>query len=103
MRGIWRFRSLLFGRSARTARAELPIVVGLALSVLMVQSALGQARGEPAPSATGLYGSLLLEPPAQNVGAFSPASLGGGSELEYLGTFCAQCTIQEVVEVDSCS
>lgn len=89
MRGIWRFRSLLFGRSARTARAELPIVVGLALSVLMVQSALGQARGEPAPSATGLYGSLLLEPPAQNVGAFSPASLGGGSELEYLGTFCA--------------
>ena len=55
----------------------------------MIQSALGQAREEPAPSATGPYGSLLLEPAPQNIGAFSRASLGGGSELEYLGTFCA--------------
>ena len=89
MRGISRLRSLLFGRTAHTAWAEVRIVVGLALSVLMTHSALGQTREEPAPSATGLYGSLLLEPSAQNVGAFSRASLGGGRELEYLGTFCA--------------
>jgi len=89
MRGISRFRSLLFGRSARPASTELRIVAGLALSVLMTQLALSQTREEPAPSATGRYGSLLLEPPAQSVGAFSRANLGGGRELEYLGTFCA--------------
>src|ERR1035437_2812014 len=89
MRGISRLRSLLFGRTAHPAWAELRIVVGLALSVLLTQFALSQTREEPAPSATGRYGSLLLEPPPQNVGAFSRASLGGGRELEYLGTFCA--------------
>jgi DNA-binding beta-propeller fold protein YncE len=89
MPAISRFRTLLFGRSARPARGELRIAVGLALSVLMTQSSLSQTREEPAPSATGLYGSLLLEPPTQSVGAFSRASLGGGGKLEYLGTFCA--------------
>jgi DNA-binding beta-propeller fold protein YncE len=89
MCGILRFRSLLFGGSARTASAGLRIVVGLALSVLMIQSALSQTRAAPAPSATGLYTSLLLEPPTQNVQASSRVSLGGDRQLEYLGTFCA--------------
>jgi DNA-binding beta-propeller fold protein YncE len=55
----------------------------------MTHYALGQTREEAVPSVTGRDGLLLLEPPAQNVGAFSRASLGDGLELEYLGTFCA--------------
>jgi len=89
MRGIWCFRHSLFGRSARTARAELQIVAGLGLSVLMAQSALSQTREEPAPSATGLYASLPLEPPTQNVRAFPRVSLGDARQVKYLGTFCA--------------
>jgi DNA-binding beta-propeller fold protein YncE len=83
------FCRLLFRTSARPARAELRIVVGLALLVLMIQSAFSQTREEAAPSATGLYASLRLEPPTQNIRAFPRVSLGGGRELEYLGTFCA--------------
>ena len=80
---------LLFLTSSRVVTAALAIAVAFALSVLMTQSALSQTREEPAPSATGPSASLLLEPPAQNVRAFSRVSLGGGRELEYLGTFCA--------------
>ena len=86
---ISRFRILLFGRSAGTASAELRVVIGLALSVLMTQPALGQTREEPAPSATGSYASLRLDPPTQNVRAFPRVSLGDARQLEYLGTFCA--------------
>src|SRR5208282_6646026 len=89
VRGISRFRSLPFGRSAHTASAGLPVVVGVALSIFMAQSGLSQTHEEPAPSDPVQYTALLLEPPTQNVRAFSRVTLGGGRELEYLGTFCA--------------
>jgi sugar lactone lactonase YvrE len=84
-----RLCSLLFRISARTARAELRILVGLALLVLLAQSALSQIREQVAPFPAGLSASLRLEPPTQNVRAFPRVSLGSGRELEYLGTFCA--------------
>src|ERR1039458_3519359 len=88
-RDISRFRRLLFCRSASAPRAELWIIVGLALSVLVSQPALSQTREELALSATGVSASLRLEPPTKNSRAFPQVSLGGGRELEYLGTFCA--------------
>jgi DNA-binding beta-propeller fold protein YncE len=49
----------------------------------------GERHEGAAPSATGAYGALHLEPPTQNVRAFPQVSLGGERKLEYLGTFCA--------------
>src|ERR1035437_4723609 len=88
-RGISRFRRLLFCRSASAPRVELRSLVGLALLVLVSQSALSQTREELAPSAMGVTASLRLEPPTKNIRAFPQVSLGGGRELEYMGTFCA--------------
>jgi len=88
-RGISRFRRLLFFRSASAPRVALRILVGLALLILVSQTALGQTREELAPSAMGVSASLRLEPPTKNIRAFPQVSLGGGRELEYLGTFCA--------------
>ena len=84
-----RFCSLPFHTSTRTIRAELRTAVGLALLVLMIQSTLSETREKSAPSATVPYASLLLEPATQEVRAFPRVNLGGGRELEYLGTFCA--------------
>jgi len=79
----------LFRTSARTAKVGLWIAVSLVLVVLMAQSAFSETGEESVPSVTGLYTPLRLEPPAENVRAFPRVSLGGGRELEYLGTFCA--------------
>src|ERR1039458_1255894 len=79
-RSISRFRRLIFCRSASALRVELPILVGLALLVLVSQTALGQTREELAPSATGVSASLRLEPPTKNFRAFPQVSLGGGRE-----------------------
>src|ERR1017187_10593358 len=66
-RDISRFRRLLFCRSASAPRAELWVIVGLALSVLLSQPALGQTREELASSATGVSASLRLETPTKNI------------------------------------
>ena len=88
-RGISRFQRLLFCRSASAPRVELRVLLGLALLVLVSQTALGQTREELAPSAVGVSASLRLEPPTKNIRAFPQVSLRDGRELEYLGTFCA--------------
>jgi sugar lactone lactonase YvrE len=86
---------LLFSISAHTARTDLRIVLGLALLVLMIPSMSSEPREESVPSTASLYTSLRLEPPSQNVRAFPRVSLGGGRELEYLGTFCANATYKK--------
>ena len=78
---ISRFRRLIFCRSASAPGVELRIVVGLALLVLVSQSALGQTREELVPSAMDVSASLRLEPPTKNIRAFPQVSLGGGREL----------------------
>ncbi|HLN30270.1 MAG TPA: 6-bladed beta-propeller [Gemmataceae bacterium] len=84
-----RFCRFLSPTSARTTRPELRMAVGLALLVLVTQSAFSETPEEAASVSIGTYGSLRLQPPTQNVRAFPRASLGAGRELEYLGTFSA--------------
>jgi len=84
-----RFCRFFFRTDWRTLKAELRIVVGIALLAVWTQSTFSETAEEAAPSATELYTSLRLEPPTQNVRAFPRVGLGGGRELEYLGTFCA--------------
>src|ERR1039457_3830949 len=74
-RGISRFRRLLFCRSTRAPRVELRILIGLALSILVSQSALSQTREELAPPGVGVSASLRLEPPTKNIRAFPQVSL----------------------------
>ncbi len=90
-----RFYRLFFRTGARTAKTELPIVVGLAL-VFAAQSMLSETAEEAASSAIGAYGSLLLEPPTQNVRAFPQINLGGDRKLEYLGTFCGNAKYEKL-------
>ena len=83
-----RFCRLFFQTNARLAIVE-PWIIGLTLLVLMAQSAFSQRYAEAVPSAFGRYEGLRLEAPTQKARAFPRVSLGGGHELEYLGTFCA--------------
>jgi hypothetical protein len=89
MPGKQRFCRFLYRTGECTAKAELRMLVGLALFVLVTQSAFSQAHEDTVSSAIDLSAPFLLEPPTQNVRAFPRVSLGGGRELEYLGTFCA--------------
>jgi len=89
MPGKHRFCRFLYRTDAPTTKLELRTVVGIALLILVTQSASSQAHESTVPSAIGLSPSFRLEPPAQNVRAFPRVSLGGGRELQYLGTFCA--------------
>ena len=86
MAGKQQFCKFPFRTGARTATAELRIVVGLAMLALMPQSAFNQTHEG---SVAGVHTLSRLEPPTQNVRAFPRVSLGVGRELEYLGTFCA--------------
>ncbi len=72
---------------ARTAKAELRIVAGLVLLVLVTQSTFRAASQEASPSTTGLYGWSYLDPPTQNIRAFPRVRLRAGRELEYLAEF----------------
>ena len=89
MPGKQRFCRFLYRTGECTAKAELRMLVGLALLVLVTQSAFSQAHEDTVSSAMDLSAPFLLEAPTQNVRAFPRVSLGGGRELEYLGTFCA--------------
>ena len=89
MFGKRQFCRFLFRTGARTAKAELRIGVGLAVLAFATQSTFSETPEKAAPSAAGTYGSLRLEPPAQNIRAFPQVSLGGDRKLEYLGTFCS--------------
>ena len=89
MPGKQQFCRFLFRSNARTAKVGLRIAVGLALLVPMAQSVFSETGEEAAPSVAGLYTPWRLEPPAENVRAFPRVILGGGRELDYLGTFCA--------------
>ncbi len=83
------FGRFLFRAGACTAKAGLRIGIGLAVLVFATQSTFSETPEKGAPSATGTYGALRLEPPTQNIRAFPQVSLGGDRKLEYLGTFCA--------------
>ncbi len=89
------FGRLLFCTRARTAKAELGIVAGLALLALTAQSVFSQTPEEAASCTTCLCASLRLEPPTQNTRAFPRVSLGGGHDLEYLGTFWADAKFKK--------
>jgi DNA-binding beta-propeller fold protein YncE len=89
MPGKQQFCRFLFRTGACTAKVGLWIAIGLALLVLMAQPVFSETGEEAVPSVTGLYTPLQLEPPAENVRAFPRVNLGGGRELKYLGTFCA--------------
>ena len=95
MPGKQRFCRFLYRTGARTAKAELRMVVGLALLVLVTHSAFSQAHEDTVP-AMSLSAPFRLEPPTQNVRAFPRITLGGGRELEYLGTFCANAQYKKL-------
>lgn len=84
-----RWCRFLFRAGAHTAKAELRIVVDLAVLLFVTQFIFSETPAEAAPSAMGAYGPLRLEPPTQNLRAFPQVSLGGDRTLEYLGTFYA--------------
>ncbi len=77
---------------AYTAGAGLPIVVGLVLSVLLIPSTYSEPHEDTVAAVTSPYAALRLEPPSQNSRAYPRVDLGGGRELEYVGTFCANAT-----------
>ncbi len=84
-----RWCRFLFRAGAHTAKAELRIVVDLAVLLFVTQFIFSETPAEAAPSAMGAYGPLRLEPPTQNLRAFPQVILGGDRTLEYLGTFYA--------------
>ena len=84
-----RFCRFLFRTGARAAKAELRIVVGLAVFILATPPTFSETSEESASSAIDGCGLLRLDPPNLNVRAFPQVSLAGDRKLQYLGTFCA--------------
>lgn len=84
-----RFCRFLSPTGATTSKAELFVVVGLALLIVVIQPTSSERPEEGMPSTVGEYGWSRLDLPARNVRAFPQISLGGNRSLEYLGTFCA--------------
>ena len=99
MPGTSHLRWLRFLPRSSPARTRLHIAAGIALFVFASPCLLSEKNEEAHSSLASEPTPLLVEPPQLEVRSFPRISLGGGHDLVYLGTFCANAKYKKATKL----